>query len=105
MNEVLFEIIIELIVVLGTILTGFLIPYIKEKIGSERLAKYKEWTKFSVQCAEMLFNEHGMGETKKEYVINFLNNMFNKKKVIITPEQIEVLIESAVKEMKLIDGK
>lgn len=105
MNEVLFKIILELIIVLGIILTGVLIPYIEEKIGSERLIKYKEWTKFAVQCAEMLFKEQGVGKIKKEYVISFLNDMFNKKKVVITPEQIEVLIESCVKEMKLNEDK
>jgi hypothetical protein len=41
-----------------------------------------------------------MGETKKEYVVNFLNEMFNKNKVIIAKEQIEILIESAVHSMK-----
>lgn len=101
MNENWFNLILALIPVLGTIITGFIIPLIKEKIGSEKLAKYEEWATQAVQAAEMMFDGKGMGETKKEYVVNFLNNMFNKNKVVITEEQIEILVESAVKQMKL----
>lgn len=105
MNENLFRIILALIPVLGTALTLVVVPYFEEKIGNEKLAKYKEWASLAVKCAEMIFVEQGMGESKKQYVIDVLNNMFNKNRTVITPEQIEILIESAVKEMKLIENK
>lgn len=105
MNKNWFDLILALIPLLGAIITGFIIPLIKEKIGSEKLAKYEEWAVQAVQAAEMMFKEKGMGETKKEYVVNFLNKMFNKKRVVITKDQIDVLIESAVKQMKLDEGK
>ena len=101
MDEVLFKIIFALLSILCTILTGVVAPYIKEKLGNEKLAKYEEWATLAVQCAEMIFKEQGMGADKKEYVINFLNEMFNKNKIVITEEQLEILIESAVKQMKL----
>ena len=101
MNENWFDLILAVIPVLGAIITGFIIPLIREKIGSEKLAKYEEWAIQAVQAAEMLFSEKGMGKTKKEYVVNFLNEMFNKNKVVITPSQIEILVEAAVKQMKL----
>lgn len=100
MDDNLFKIILGIISLLGAIITGIIVPYVKEKIGSEKLAKYEYWTNYAVKAAEMIFSEKGMGETKKEYVVNFLNEMFNKKKVVITPEQIEILIEAAVKTMK-----
>ena len=101
MDNKIFELILALIPVLGTIITVFVVPYIKEKIGTEKLAKYEYWASMAVKCAEMIFAEKGMGEDKKAYVVNFLNNMFNKNKVVITPEQIEVLIEACVKELKM----
>lgn len=104
MNNNWFNLILALIPVLGAIITGFIIPLIKEKIGFEKLVKYEEWAIQAVQAAEMIFSEKGMGETKKKYVVDFLNEMFNKNKVIITPKQIEILIESAVKTMKLNEG-
>ena len=101
MNEVLFKIVFALLSILCTILTGVIVPYIKEKIGNEKLAKYEEWAMLGVQCAEMIFKEKGMGADKKKYVVNFLNEMFNENEVIITEKQLEILIESAVKQMKL----
>ena len=101
MNEKLFQIILALIPILGAIITGFIIPFIKEKIGAEKLAKYEYWAELAVKAAEMLWTEAGCGAEKKQYVVNFLNEMFNKNKVVITEQQIEILVESAVKQMKL----
>ena len=105
MDEKIFQIILASIPVFGAIITGFIIPFIKEKIGAEKLAKYEYWTSMAVKCAEMMFKEQGMGEAKKEYVVNFLNEMFNKNKVVITSEQIEILVEAAIKELKLSENK
>jgi LL-H family phage holin len=101
MDERLFQIILALIPVLGVIVTSFVIPFIKEKIGTERLAKYEYWATLAVRAAEMLWTESGAGANKKQYVVSFLNEMFNKNKVVITEQQIEILVESAVKQMKL----
>lgn len=105
MDERLFQIILALIPILGTILTVYIIPFIGEKIGNEKLEKYKKWAALAVYSAEMIFKEQGMGETKKKYVVDFLNEMFNKNKIVITEEQLNILIESAVKEMKLNENK
>lgn len=101
MDERLFQIILALIPILGAIITGFIIPFIKEKIGTERLAKYEYWANLAVRAAEMMWKDSGCGADKKKYVVDFLNEMFNKEKVVITEQQIEILIESAVKQLKL----
>lgn len=101
MDEKLFSLILAIIPVLGTIITVFIIPLIKEKIGAEKLAKYEYWADLAVKAAEMLWTETGYGEDKKQYVVEFLTNMFNKKKVVITEEQMNILIESAVKQLKM----
>lgn len=100
MNENLFEIISTVIPVLCAIITYLFVPYIKASIDSEKLSQYKEWTALAVKTAEMLWTETGHGEDKKSYVSAFLNHMFNKKKTVITEEQLNILIESAVRELK-----
>lgn len=102
MNEVLFNVIIGLIPVVATIITGFLIPLILSKLGTEKLATIVKWVGYAVSAAEMLFPEAKTGEQKKAYVVDFIDKMFNKTKVVITKEQIEILIESVVAE---INGK
>lgn len=99
MNESLFQVVLCLIPILGVIITTFVIPFIKSKIDAEKLNKIVKWTGYAVKCAEMLYNETGKGKLKKEYVINFITNMFNKDKVVITYEQMEILVEAAVQEL------
>ena len=101
MDSRLFELFLALIPVACTVLTAFIIPLIKEQISTERLRKYEYWVNVAVNAAEMLFTESGMGENKKAYVVKFLTDMFNKNKIVITEEQMNILIESAVKQMKL----
>lgn len=101
MDERLFNVILMLIPIFGFVITSFVIPFIKEKIGSEKLAKYEYWANIAVRAAEMLWIESGKGADKKQYVVDFLNKMFNKNKVVITEQQIEILVEAAVRQMKL----
>ena len=104
MDQRIFDLIIAIIPVLGVILTSIIIPYFQEQIGNEKLNKYQEWANMAVKAAEMIFTESGMGAEKKEYVVKFLTEQFNKNKVVITEEQMNILIESAVKQMKEIEN-
>lgn len=104
MDGKFFEVILTLIPVLGAIITYFIVPYIKTNIDSVKLAQYKEWATLAVKTAEMLWKETGHGSDKKEYVTDFLNKTFNANGVVITKQQIEILIEAAVKEMKEIES-
>lgn len=99
MNEQLFQIILALIPIIGTILTAYIIPFIKEKIDNEKLVKYEEWVDMAVRAAEILFIGSGKGADKKAYVVKFLTDMFNQNKVVITEEQMNILIEAAVQQM------
>lgn len=101
MDGRLFDLILALIPIIGTILTVYIIPLIKEWIGNEKLEKYEKWALMAVKAAELMWNESGMGADKKAYVVAFLTDMFNKNKVVVTDEQMNVLIEAAVKQLKL----
>ena len=59
MDDRLFQVILALIPVLGTIVTYFIVPLIKSKVDNEKLAQYEEWATLAVKCAEMIFTENG----------------------------------------------
>lgn len=99
MNESLFKVVIALIPVIGAIITGFLIPYIKSSISANKLNEIIKWVGKAVSAAEIFFNVPQSGTEKREYVIDFINKMFNSKKTVITTDQIRILLEAAVKEM------
>lgn len=101
MDQKWFDLLMAIIPVLGVILTSFVVPYIKELIGNEKLEKYEYWVNMAVRAAEMMWTESGKGTEKKEYVVQFLTETFNKNKINITDEQMNLLIEAAVKQLHL----
>ena len=92
----LTHIITAVLTLIFSLITAFLIPYIKTKVSAEQFATIKLWAQVAVQASEMLYVGSGRGEEKKKYVIEFLNS----KGFTLNAEEIENLIESAVLELK-----
>lgn len=99
MNETIFNIVTACIPLIGVIITGFVIPYIKQKISAARLDEIIIWVGRAVNAAEVLFDVPGTGDEKRYYVINLIDSMFNRKKEVIAKDQIRILLEAAWKEM------
>lgn len=99
MNEQIFNIVLLCIPIIGAIITGILTPYIKTKISATQMEEIIKWVNKAVEAAEILFDTPKSGEEKREYVINFIDKMFNSKKEVITQDQIRILLESAWKQM------
>ena len=99
MNEQLFNIVLLLIPVIGAVITGFAVPYLKTKLSATQMETIVKWVTKAVEAAEILFDSPKSGEEKREFVINFIDKMFNSKKEVITKEQIRILLESAWKQM------
>ncbi|MBD5476263.1 MAG: hypothetical protein HDQ99_19955 [Lachnospiraceae bacterium] len=99
MNEQIFNIILLCIPVIGAVITGILVPYVKTKISATQMEEIIKWVNKAVEAAEVLFDTPKSGEEKREYVIDFIDKMFNSKKEVITQDQIRILLESAWKQM------
>lgn len=93
----LTQIVTAIIGLMVSLITAFLIPYLKTKIGADKLNTIKIWVKVAVEAAEMIYTNSGKGAEKKAYVTNFLNS----KGFTLDVEEIDNLIESAVLELKL----
>ena len=92
----LTQIIVAALSFMLSLVSAFLIPYIKEKVTAEQFATIKLWVKVAVQAAEMLYVGSGRGEEKKKYVVEFLNS----KGFTLNTKEIDNLIEAAVLELK-----
>lgn len=77
------------------LLTTFVIPVIKKRIDSDKLAEARKWTKIAVEAAEMIYDGFEMGETKKAFVNDFLS----KRGFKLSTDELDKLIEAAVLEM------
>ena len=83
---------IAVIGIIVAVAARYAIPFLKEKYGEAKLNNIAKWVKIAVNAAEMIYTESGMGQQKKAYVLEFLNN----KGFTVDMDSIENLIESAV---------
>lgn len=93
----LTQIIIAVLTLVISLITAFLIPYLKTKVSAEKLDTIKFWVNIAVEAAEMIYVGTGRGQEKKDYVVQFLNS----KGFTLNVTEIENLIEAAVMELKL----
>lgn len=100
MNEIIFEVIKVLVMVVVLVITKYLVPWLKEKIGADKLAMAEKWVKYAVlKAQQVLWVESG--EDRKAYVTEFLKEILIAKNIALSDEQLDVLIEAAVKQMKI----
>ncbi len=92
--EVIAKVLIPL---LGAILTYLIVPLILQKTTRQQRENIYFWVTVAVQAAEMIYKEKGQGKLKKEYVVTFLQS----KGINITIQELNVLIEAAVKELNM----
>ncbi|MDI9475676.1 MAG: phage holin, LLH family, partial [Bacillota bacterium] len=90
-----------IIPILGIIITGLIIPFIMQKTTKEQRDNICFWVSTAVKAAEMIYKEAGQGKLKKEYVVNFLV----ARGINITEQELDTLIEAAVKELNIVQNK
>lgn len=100
MNEIIFEIIKVIVMVTALIIARYLIPLVKEKIGTDKMKQIEKWTRYAVLKAQQVLWEES-GEDKKTYVTEFLKELLIAKNIALSEEQLDILIEAAVKQMKI----
>ena len=103
MSEITMEI-LKLIVMLAVILvTRYLVPCIKELIGAKQMEEIRAWTKDAVLMAQQVYDAKS-GPDRKAIVVELIKKMLIKKNIDISEEQLDILIEAAVKAMKMKDN-
>lgn len=90
------QILMATMTLIMSVITAFLIPYLKEKIGEKRFAELSRWVSVAVTAAEQIYVGSGRGSEKKQYVLEFLNS----KGFTVDTNVLDNLIESAVYAMK-----
>ncbi len=96
------DIMVKVIIpILGAIITYLIVPFIRQKTTKEQRENIYFWVKVAVAAAEQIYKEKGQGKLKKEYVVDFLVS----KGINITIQELDILIEAAVKELNIIQDK
>ncbi len=85
----------------AAVVTAFVIPWVKSKTTAAQREEINYWVKIAVTAAEQIYLGAGKGKEKKKYVLDFLA----EKNLKIDEESVDLMIESAVKEMNAAFGK
>ena len=103
MNEIIFEIVKLMVMVAALVIARYLVPFVKNKIGASNLELIAQWAKYAaLKAQQVLWSESG--EDRKAYVTEFLKKLLIEKNISISDEQLDILIEAAVKQMKIAEN-
>lgn len=76
---------------IAALLSIFVIPAVKNKVGAQNMATFLKWVDIAVAAAEQLY-EAADGEKKKNYVLNYLTMKGFEVDVV----ELDVAVEAAV---------
>lgn len=90
------QIVIAVIGLASLAITTFLIPYIKSKTSHSQQQTLAVLVQTAVQAAEQIYKGTGLGEQKKEWVIQFLQEKGIHIDTAAVWAEVDALIEAAV---------
>ena len=95
----LTQIILAVIALLSAIITGFVIPWLKNKLTDHQYDALATLVRVGVYAAEQLFTSE-MWKEKKEYVVNLLK----QNGYTVDTLAVDALIEATVRELRIEQG-
>lgn len=95
-SEIVFKIVVSVICAL---ITGYLIPYLKTLRDDARWSRLINMVETAVEAAEQTMKEPGSGAEKKRAVMEFVSDWLTKQGIAVTAEELDKLVEAAVKKM------
>ena len=94
MNDILFEILKAVTILVVILLTRYALPYLRQVVELSEYDWILKWVDVAVQSAEQTVKEGG--QEKKAIVTEFIRNQLIRKNISLSDEQLDNLIESAV---------
>lgn len=81
--------------IVSVLVTGVLVPLLKQKYGKEKVLSVMEAVEIAVKAAEQIYSASGQGQLKKQYVLLRLNEQGIK----ISEKELDDMIEASVLEL------
>lgn len=100
MNDILFQALQLVVMIAALVITRYVVPMVKNSIYAKELEAIATWAMDAVLYAEQFLTASD-GAEKKAVVTKFLKEQLTAKNIALSDKQLEVLIESAVKQMKI----
>lgn len=100
-TEIINTIVKAIITIVVCVITGFVIPWLKNKIGEQKFAQIEEFTTIAVRTAEMIFETEQFKE-KKEFAVDYVEQKARELGITLSLDDIDSLVESTVNDIKYI---
>lgn len=98
-TELFIKIVSAVITIVISLVTAYVIPYLKAKIGTDGMDKLYWYVDMAVRCADQIFTPEQC-EQKKAYVFAYILSVVNNKLHINLDEaDIDIIIEGAVNQI------
>ena len=98
MNEILFEVLKIAVTLAVIVLTRYAVPCLKMFLENSKHNWAFKWAEKAVKSAQQTRTDN---VEKKAIVTEFLKEILMSKNISLSDKQIEVLVEAAVKQMKI----
>lgn len=95
-EEIILKLLEAAALALVLVITRYLVPYLRSRVGQENLELAIAWAGTFVAAAEKLFVGKGRGEEKKEKVTAQLSDKMNELGLKISEGDLDSIIEEAV---------
>ena len=99
-SELFMRLVTCIVTIVIILISTYVIPWLKVKCGAENMNIVMGYIAYAVRCAEQIYTPDEWKEKKAfvmEYMLNIINNVV---KIDMTVEQLDVLIEGMVNEVK-----
>lgn len=98
MRDIVLELLKLTIMIATMLVTRYLIPWLKAKTQNETMHALIDWAVQAVLAAEQC-HQAMSGPERKAIVTKFIKQILEQKNIALSDEEIDVMIEAAVKQM------
>lgn len=98
MRDIILEALKLTIMIATMLITRYAIPWLKARTQNETMQILIDWAAQAVLAAEQT-HQAGSGAERKAIVTKFIRQILEQKNIALSDEEIDVMIEAAVKQM------
>lgn len=103
MDEIIFECMKLAVMSIGFVVCAYLLPYVRQRIGADKMVQLEAFVKNAVYAAQQLLWEK-TGEERRLYATDLISEWCIDNNVSVDASQIRTLIEAAVRGMRIAEG-
>lgn len=98
-SDMITEITRAIVSVILILISAYVIPWLKNKVGEDKYATIIEYAEIVVRSAEKMYTVEEWAQ-KKAYAVNMLSNKAKELGIDINEKEINAIIEGAVQAVK-----